>query len=122
MTRAATIRNVVLALLGAMALVLKPSYRGPLAEVVYAYGGNFAVSFALYFAAASAASRHRLGRLAAAATALLAVEAFEATNGFGVMANTYDPIDFAANAAGVSVAVVVDLVSSRFLARWIGTE
>ena len=43
------------------------------------------------------------------------VEAFEATNGFGVMANTYDAVDFVANAAGVGVAVVIDVASSRFL-------
>ena len=57
--RVETVRNVVFALLGGIGLVLKPVYQGPLAEIVYSYGGNFAVSFALYFAALSAAKRSR---------------------------------------------------------------
>jgi hypothetical protein len=32
--------------------------------------------------------------------ALLVVELFEATNGFGVMTNVYDPADFVVNAVG----------------------
>lgn len=75
MTAGQTGRSVVLVLLGVAALVLKPHYDGPVAQVVHDYGGNFAVSFAVYFLAAIAASRRGLGRLAAAASALLAVEA-----------------------------------------------
>jgi hypothetical protein len=114
-TRAETIRSITMALLGVAGLVFKSAYNGPSQEIVSAQGGNFAVSFALYFVAVTAASRHGFGRIAAAAATLLAVEAFEATNGFGVMANTYDPLDFVANALGVGVAVVADLVSSQFL-------
>jgi hypothetical protein len=99
---------VGLALLGVAVLVLKPLYRGPLDVVVYAYGGNFAVSFALYFVASIGLSQRGYGRLAAAISTLVVVEAFEATNGFGVMANVYDPLDFVANAAGVACAVAVD--------------
>lgn len=117
MTRAETIRNTALALLGALGLVLKPAYRGPLQDLVYAYGGNFSVSLGLYFAALSAASRHGFGRLAAAAATLAAVEAFELANGFGIMANVYDPIDLLANAIGVAVAMVIDLASARLLVQ-----
>ena len=81
MTRAETIRNVILALLGVAGLLFRSAYYGPLHEVVSAHGGNFAVSFALYFVALNAAARHGFGRLAAAAGTLLAVEAFEVTNG-----------------------------------------
>lgn len=116
-TRAETIRSVTLALLGVAGLVFKSAYNGPSQEIVSAQGGNFAVSFALYFVAVTAASRHDLGRIAAAAATLLAVETFEATDGFGVMTNTYDRFDFVANALGVAVAVVVDLVSREFLKR-----
>jgi hypothetical protein len=49
-------------------------------------------------------------RLLAAAVALAAVELFEAADGFGLMANVYDPVDFAANAPGVALAVVIDRV------------
>lgn len=110
--RAITIRNVALALLGAAVLVLVPAYEGPLEELLGSYGGNVAVSFALYFAAVSATSRYPRPRLLAAALTLLAVELFEAADGFGVMANTFDPIDFVANAVGVGLAIVIDLVTT----------
>ncbi len=106
---ARTGRNVGFVVLGVAALVTKPLYHGPLAQAVHAWGGNFAVSFAVYFLALIAAPRLAMGRLAAAASALLAVEAFELTNGFGVMSNVYDPLDLAANAAGVGAALLVDL-------------
>jgi len=110
------LRNVVLVLLGAAAFVLKPAYHGPLAQVFHEYGGNFVVSFAVYFLAANAAFLFGLGRLAAAACALLIVEPFEVTNGFGVMSNVYDPVDLLANAAGVTVALAVDLATRRLAA------
>lgn len=109
MTARQTVRNVCLILLGVAVLVLKRLYHGPLAQVVYSYGGNFAVSFAVYFLAAIAAARLGWGRLAIAASALLAVEAFEITNGFGVMSNVYDPVDLIANAVGIAVALTLDL-------------
>lgn len=49
--------------------------------------------------------------------ALLIVELFEATNGFGVMTNTYDRFDFLANALGVALGVAVDLTASRISLR-----
>ena len=113
MTAAEKRRHVVLALVGVAGLVLKPLYHGPFADAVHAYGGNFAVSFALYFVAAIAVARVGLGRAAAAASTLAAVEAFELTDGFGVMTNVYDPGDLVANAVGVGCAVAVDLALSR---------
>ena len=115
--RAMTIRNVVMALLGAMVLVFLRGYDGPFGVLLGAYGGNVAVSFALYFAALNASARYQRPRLLAASATLLAVGLFEATDGFGVMANTFDPIDFAANAAGVGLAVIVDVVTSPILRR-----
>ena len=115
MTRTMTTRNVIFALIGASALALKRLYGGPLAEVVYAYGGNCVVSFALYFAALSAARGYPRFRLVAATATLLAVTAFEITDGFGFMANVYDPLDLLANAAGVGLALAVDLLSTRLM-------
>jgi hypothetical protein len=106
-------RNVILALAGAAALVLKGSYGGPMQRVVHAYGGNVVVSFALYFACLNATRAFRRPAAGAAILTLGAVSLFEATNGFGVTANTYDPLDFVANAAGVGLAVVVDRLSRR---------
>lgn len=108
-----TRRNVVFVLLGVAALLLKRHYSGPLAEAVHGYAGNLSVSFAVYFIVAAAAARHGWGVLGAAGSALLAVEAFEVTNGFGVMSNTYDPLDLLANAAGISLALAVDLATQR---------
>ena len=115
--RATTIRNVALAILGAAVLVLKSDYHGPFEDALNAYAGNVAVSFALYFAAINATSDYRRPRLIAAALTLLVVELFEVTNGFGVMANVHDPADLVANAAGVGLAVIVDLVTSTALRR-----
>lgn len=111
------VRNVVFALLGAAALVLKPAYHGPLEGTVYSYAGNVSVSFALYFAAISATARYPRPRLIAAVATLLAVEAFELTDGFGVMANVVDPVDLVANAAGIALAVTVDALSLRMMRR-----
>jgi hypothetical protein len=103
----------MLVLLGAGLLVAKPWYRGPMAYVVQSYGGNVAASFAVYFIVGIAASRHGFNRMATAAAALLVVEAFELTDGFGVMSNVFDPVDLLANLVGIAAAVAVDLVVSR---------
>ncbi len=114
-------RNLVMALLGAVGLLLKQSYHGPFQAVVHSHGGNFSVSFALYFAAVSSTSRYGHGRFVAAAITLLVVEAFEFTDGFGIMDNTYDPVDYLANALGVGAAVAMDHLSGRIL-RYFGAD
>jgi protein-S-isoprenylcysteine O-methyltransferase Ste14 len=108
-----TVRNVVLALLGAAILVLKPAYDGPGEVAVHSYAGNVAVSFALYFAAINATERLRHPRLVAALAVLVAVEAFEVSDGFGVMANVFDPVDLFANAVGIALAATVDVLTAR---------
>jgi hypothetical protein len=115
-TKAITARNVIFALLGACAFGLKRLYAGPHAQAVHAYAGNFSVSFALYFVALNATRRSRHPRLLAAVATLMAVTAFEVTDGFGVMANVYDPADILANAAGIGFALLVDAVSYAFIA------
>lgn len=109
MLKDARIRNVAFVLLGVAALVLKPHYAGS-SGLVHAYAGNVSVSFAVYFVLRAAADKLKLGRLATAGIALLAVELFEATDGFGVMSNTFDPFDFVANALGVGIALAIDRV------------
>lgn len=102
------VRNVLLVLLGVAALVSKAHYTGPFAELVHRYGGNATGSFAAYFVVRIVTSGWRQGRLLTAGVVFLFAGLFEATNGFGVMTNVYDPVDFAGNALGVAVAVVVD--------------
>lgn len=104
-------RNVLLVLLGAAGLVLGQHYAGPWQAAVHSWSGNVAASFAVYFVAANLAPPTRLGLVRTAVLALAAVELFEALDGFGVMANVYDPWDFAANAAGIAAAAAVDLAT-----------
>lgn len=104
-------RYVLFVLAGVAVLVLKSHYHGPLARIFHDYGGNFAVSFAVYFLAALETSRRGWGRWVAVASALMAVEVFEIADGFGIMANVYDPVDLLANAAGIALAFVVDSLS-----------
>ena len=89
MTEPAIKRNVCFVLLGVVALALKAPYSGPLADAVQCWGGNVSASFAVYFVIAGSILGRRLGRLAAATIALLAVQLFEVTNGFGLMTNVY---------------------------------
>lgn len=49
--------------------------------------------------------------------ALTCVESFEAFDGFGLMANTYDPIDLLANAIGVGCALGLDTTMSHERSR-----
>lgn len=106
------VRNVLLVLLGVAALVSKAHYTGPFADLVHRYGGNATGSFAAYFVIRIVTSGWRQGRLLTAGVVFLFAGLFEATNGFGVMTNVYDPVDFAGNGLGVAVAVVVDTLAS----------
>jgi hypothetical protein len=106
-------RTVFFVLLGIAALMLKRHYAGPLQEIVHSYGGNTAVSFAVYFIALHLPAPPGAKRLLTAAFALVVVDLFEALDGFGVMANVYDPVDFVANAVGVALALAVDTGLSR---------
>jgi hypothetical protein len=115
MTKASKVRNVFFVLLGVAALVLKRYYSGPFVEIILSYGGNVSASFAAYFVVRILTSGWRYEMLITAGMALLVVELFEATNGFGVMTNVYDPVDFVANAVGVGLALGLDALA---LSRW----
>jgi len=106
-------RNVLFVLLGVAGLLLKRRYAGPYQELVLSHGGNVAASFAVYFIVLNLPFPPRYARPCAAGLALAVVELFEATNGFGVMSNTYDPLDFAANAVGIALALALDVATGR---------
>ena len=110
-------RNTAFALLGAAGLVLKRHLSDRLPDVVLSHGGNVTASFSVYFISRLLDTPVRLSRPASAALALLVVELFEATNGFGFMENTYDPLDFVANAVAIALALAVDVVASRLARR-----
>lgn len=117
MSRTIIARNVFFVLLGVAALVLKRHYSGSFVETVYSYGGNVSASFAVYFVVGISTLGWRFGRLTTVGIALLVVELFEATNGFGVMTNVYDRVDFVANALGVGLALVIDTATYRINTR-----
>lgn len=108
MTKASKARSISFVLLGVAALVLKRYYSGPLVETILSYGGNISASFAVYFMVRILTSGWTQGTLVTAGIALPIVELFEATDGFGVMTNVYDPVDFVANAVGVGLALGLD--------------
>lgn len=101
-------RAVPLIILGVAVLCLKPIYQGPYSYLVQSYLGNVSASFAVYFLATIASARAGKARFLSALSSLLVVEAFELSDGFGVMSNVYDPWDLLANAAGVSLAFGLD--------------
>ena len=107
------IRNTSFILLGILVLVLKQNYTGPFSDLVYNYGSNFSVSFAIYFIGLLGFNSYSHPRLFAAGGALLAVQLFELTNGFGVMENVYDPWDYLANALGIALALGIDLIINQ---------
>ncbi len=107
-------RNLLLILAGVAGLLLKRWFARWLGDAALAYGGNLSASFAVYFLALMVPVRG-LTRVTAAMLALVVVQAFELTDGFGVMSNTYDPYDYLANTIGIALAVCVDAASSRIL-------
>ena len=109
------IRNLIFFFTGLILFLLKRHYSGPLENIIHSYGGNFFVSFALYFVFINplAQVQLRASRVLSALLVLVLVESFEAFNGFGFMANTYDPVDFVANAVGVGFALGLDTMLSR---------
>ena len=109
------IRNLIFVFIGVILFLLKRHYSGPLENIIHSYGGNFIVSFALYFVFINPLVQVQLKakRVLAALLTLAVVESFEAFNGFGYMENTYDPIDYVANALGVSFALGLDALLNR---------
>jgi hypothetical protein len=101
-------------LAGVAGLLMKGWFAEPLGDLVHSYLGNLAASFAVYFLVSIAAG-NRLSRFMTGVIALLVVESFELTDGFKIMANVYDPFDYVANALGVALAILVDIVSPRLV-------
>ncbi len=112
MVRTAVARNVLFALLGVTALVLKGHYSGPFMEIVDCYAGNISASFAVYFIVGLLTLNWRFRKLVTAVIALLVVELFEVTNGFAVMSNVYDRADLVVNVVGVGLALSIDAIAS----------
>ena len=105
-------RYILMVLIGVLGLLLKSWFSDSIPDLIYCYLGNFSVSFAVYFLTTLGA-QGRLSQVTCASIALLVVEGFELTDGFGFMSNVYDPFDLLANALGVLLAYLVDKLSFR---------
>lgn len=101
-------REVLLALLGVVGLLMKSRLARSMGPLVHEYGGNVTASFAAFFVLKLPEVPNRFRVIIAASAALLATEVFEVTDGFGFMSNTYDPGDYLANAVGVALALAVE--------------
>jgi hypothetical protein len=100
-------RNLAMILAGVMCLLLKRWLAKFLGNLAFSYAGNISASFAVYFLVSMVPIR-KLTWVMVASLALVVVETFELTNGFGIMTNVYDPFDYIANAIGIGLAVFVD--------------
>jgi len=107
------IRNLAIILFSCLVLFLKQYYSGPFKGLIQAYGSNILVSFAIYFLALVWLETLPQTRLLSGIGSLLIVELFELLNGIGPTSNTFDPMDFIANALGITLALVVDLLLDR---------
>ncbi len=108
-------------LVGVAGLLSKSWFRDSLSSLAHDYLGNLAASFAVFFMVTILAYP-RLHRIWIAVVALAIVEAFELTNGFGVMTNVYDPFDYLANSLGIALAYCADLASARILQAWLSRD
>jgi hypothetical protein len=95
-------------LIGVCGLLMKRHYTGAFEALVHSYLGNVVASFAVYFVMGLPPALGRRPAWITAAIALVVVQGFELTDGFGFMQNTYDPWDLLANTFGVAIAWAVD--------------
>jgi len=107
-------RNVLLVLTGIAGLLVKGWFAETVGDLAHSYLGNLAVSFAVYFLVSIAAGA-RLNRLMIGLIAFVVVGSFELADGFRIMANVYDPFDYLADALGVALAYLVDVVTARLV-------
>jgi hypothetical protein len=108
---------IVMVLLGVAGLVTKRHWAGESGDLVWSYWGNITASFSVFFVVGLVPRFRKLGRILVAVIALIVVELFELTDGFGVMSNVYDTMDLGANVVGVGLAFLADTMVSRVRAR-----
>ena len=114
MTTRLRARDLLMILAGVAGLLAKHWVAQTFGDLAQSYLGNLVVSFAVYFLVSMAAG-NRLNRFLISSIALAVVEAFEWADGFKIMANVYDPFDYLANALGIALAYVVDVVTTRLI-------
>ena len=109
--------SVVMVLIGVVGLVTKRHWGGSAGEIIWAYWGNVTASFSVFFIVGLIPQFRKVGGFLVAVIALIVVELFELTNGFGVMTNVYDPVDLIANVVGVGLDFLADFLLKRAMAK-----
>ncbi|MBT4496158.1 MAG: hypothetical protein HOC74_00465 [Gemmatimonadetes bacterium] len=101
--------------IGVAGLLFSRHYSGSGAELIHSHGANVTFSFGAYYMLRLCRLPRIEIRRVNAAYALFGVSAQEAAQALGLYPGTFDPIDFAANTAGIAIAWAVDAwVSKRF--------
>lgn len=96
--------------IGVGGLLFSRHYAGPGADFLHAYGANLSFSFAAYFLLRFFNLPPRDSRFSAAGLALAGVSAQEAAQGLWHYPGVFDALDFLFNAAGVALALGLDLL------------
>ena len=108
--------------IGVGGLLFSRHYSGVGASFLQAYGANVSVSFAAYFLLRILNLPPRGSKYAAALYAFLAVSAQEVAQALRLYPGMFDALDFLFDAAGVGLALVIDMAKSKkiqSLKRWV---
>jgi hypothetical protein len=101
-------------LCGALVLGISGSYSGPGEILTRSYGSNVAFSFSAYFLVLLTRIRVLEFRWRATGVALAVATLSEILQGTRHLEGVFDPWDFAANAAGVALALITDRFVVKF--------
>jgi len=106
-------RNLLYMGIGIGGLLFSRYYSGPMEGFTHSYGANVTFSFFAYFLLKFFRLPLSDNKYMNAAYALLCVSAQEVTQRVGLYPGTYDSLDFLFNAAGIGLALGVDILRSR---------
>ena len=107
------IRNLLLTGIGVGGLLFCRHYYGPMGDIFHSYGANITFSFGAYFIFKFFRLPPTDKKYMNAAYTLSGVSATEIAQGIGFYRGTYDPLDFFVNAAGIALALGIDIIISR---------
>jgi len=98
---------------GVGGLLFSRHYSGFGADFLHAHGANISFSFAAYFLLRFFNLPPKRNRFSAAAYAIAGVSAQEGAQAVGLYPGIFDGLDFLFNAAGISLALGLDILRSK---------